>query len=121
VSRATFAHTAVLAMDADADERAPGAAITVALCGHWDHPPPCPLASHHTSATRDGDELHLRILFAAAAADEIEVRERIGTALGAGVLTGGPDGAETCWRLLDSRAGTVRREEAGHAARLAAS
>ena len=35
--RDTFAHDAVLALAPGADERAPGAAITVALCGHWDH------------------------------------------------------------------------------------
>ena len=31
-------------MEPDADVRAPGAAVTVVLCGHWDHEPPCPLA-----------------------------------------------------------------------------
>jgi hypothetical protein len=35
--REAFAHEAVLVMEPDADMRAPGAAITVALCGHWDH------------------------------------------------------------------------------------
>ena len=34
---------------------APGGAITVALCGSWDHEPPCPLAPHHTRAHRSGD------------------------------------------------------------------
>jgi len=24
-----------------------GGAITIALCGHWDHTPPCPLAPHY--------------------------------------------------------------------------
>ena len=33
--RNSFAHDAVISMDSDADMRAPGAAITVALCGHW--------------------------------------------------------------------------------------
>jgi hypothetical protein len=43
-------HAATLLMaDAAADAAAPGAAITVALCGSWEHPPPCPLAAHHTS------------------------------------------------------------------------
>ena len=37
-------------MPAPADDGAPGAAVTVALCGHWEHPPPCPLAPHHTRA-----------------------------------------------------------------------
>jgi hypothetical protein len=40
--RQPFAHDAVLAMPAGGDLGAPGAAITVALCGHWEHAPPCP-------------------------------------------------------------------------------
>ena len=31
------AHDAVVVMEPAGDERAPGACITVALCGHWDH------------------------------------------------------------------------------------
>src|SRR5215207_9908722 len=42
--RQSFAHEAVLALGDEADERAPGAAVTVALCGHWEHEPPCSLA-----------------------------------------------------------------------------
>jgi hypothetical protein len=53
--REVFAHEAVVAMGADEDVGAPGAAVTVALCGHWEHDPPCPLAAHHTAAERDGD------------------------------------------------------------------
>lgn len=41
-----------LSMSPGADLAAPGAAVTVALCGHWKHEPPCPLAAHHTSTTR---------------------------------------------------------------------
>lgn len=62
--RQAFAHDAVLSMERDADIRAPGGAITVALCGHWDHEAPCPLSPHHTSAIRDGSHVVLRTLFA---------------------------------------------------------
>jgi hypothetical protein len=62
--REVFAHDAVLAMGSGEDLRAPGGAITVALCGSWEHEPPCPLAPHHTAAERDGDVVRLRILFA---------------------------------------------------------
>ena len=62
--RHAFAHDAVLDMDPDADIRAPGAAVTVELCGHWDHEPPCPLAPHHTAVERTGRDVRLRILFA---------------------------------------------------------
>jgi hypothetical protein len=49
-------------MESDADVRAPGAAVAVALCGHWDHEPPCPLSPHRVSADEDAGELHVRIL-----------------------------------------------------------
>ena len=73
--RAPFAHEAVLRMGADADVSAPGAAITVALCGHWEHDPPCPLAPHHTAAERVDDEVHVGTLFAVEPAREAGVRE----------------------------------------------
>jgi hypothetical protein len=116
--RGTFAHDAVLRIGPKEDIRAPGAAVTVALCGHWEHEPPCPLAPHHTRAERDGEDAHLRILFAAAPADEVEVRARIDAALGEGELAG-PAGV-TRWRLVRSGAGSVSDAERDHAERLAA-
>ncbi len=68
--RLPYAHAAALHLPPHGDAAAPGAAVTVALCGHWEHDGPCPIAAHHTAATRDGDLLHLRILFAAEAGDE---------------------------------------------------
>ena len=87
---------------------------------HWDHEPPCPLAPHHTGARRTGDEVQLRVLFAAEPSDEAEVRRRIGDALGRGELVG-PDGVRTTWQLVADAAGTVTDEERPHAERLAAS
>jgi len=49
--RQAFAHEAILVVQPQADLRAPGAAITVALCGHWEHQPPCPLAAPPASGT----------------------------------------------------------------------
>ena len=112
-----FAHDAVLIMAADQDIRAPGGAITTALCGHWTHEPPCPLAAHHTRATRDGDTVRLHILFAARPADEALVRRRIGEALASGGFTG-PDGLAR-WRLVETSAGSIAPEESDHARRLA--
>jgi hypothetical protein len=118
--REVFAQDAVVAMTADVDERAPGAAVTVALCGHWDHEPPCPLAPHHTAVERDGDLVRLRVLFAADPADEAEVRHRIAQALRDGhVVT--PQGAEAEWELLSAGPGVVRPEEDDHGRRLVAS
>jgi hypothetical protein len=118
--REAFAHDAVVAMDPQDDDRAPGAAITVALCGHWEHEPPCPLAPHHTAARRDGDLVRLRILFAAAADDEPEVRRRIDHALATGALDT-PDGSRSAWRVLSSEPSVVRAEEADHGRRLVTS
>ena len=113
--RQAFAHDAVLSLDGD--DRAPGGAITRALCGSWSHEPPCPLAPHHTGARRDGDEVTLRVLFAAAPDDEARVRELIGEALARGEGED-PDGARRSWRLLRAGASPVRPEERDHAERL---
>ncbi|MGZ4541033.1 MAG: hypothetical protein ACXVX8_17630 [Blastococcus sp.] len=116
-ARETFAHDAVLTMAADGDERAPGGAITVALCGSWTHDPPCPLAPHHTSAERIGDEVVLRVLFAAAPQDEPRVRRLLDEALVSGSADG-PDDTRTSWRLVRSAASAVREDERDHAQRL---
>jgi len=89
-------------MATDADAQAPGAAITTALCGHWQHEGPCPLAPHHTRAERINGEVRLRTLFAAEPDLEDTVRQRIDQALSRGQLPG-PDGATTRWQLRTSR------------------
>ncbi len=75
--REAFAHEAVLVMEPDANVRAPGAAVTVALCGHWVHEPPCPLAPHHVGAEEHDGELRVRIVFAA----EPDAESRSGSSL----------------------------------------
>lgn len=106
--RQPFAHDAVITLAPDADIAAPGGAVTAELCGHWQHPPPCPLAPHHTAAQRRGAQVHLRILFATEPEREAEVRTRIGRALAP-------------WEVRSSAAGAVRQEEQAHAGRLVAS
>jgi hypothetical protein len=108
LSRRAFAHDAVVALTDGGDPNAPGGAITVALCGHWEHEPPCPLAPHHTAATADGDSVRLRILFAAKAVDEQRVRALIEQALA------------SAWPVHSSSPSPVRPDEADHAARLVA-
>jgi len=81
-------------MEPGGDVRAPGGAITVALCGHWEHEPPCPLAPHSTGAQRSGDQVRLRVLFATEPSAEAEVRGRIEAALSQDGLAG-PDGITT--------------------------
>ena len=86
-------------MAADGDIRAPGGAITVALCGHWDHEPPCPLAEHHTTAERVGDEVRLRIAFQTEPEREARgPRARSKRRSPRGRLAG-PDGRESRWQI----------------------
>lgn len=107
--RQAFAHDAVLVMEPGADERAPGAAVAVALCGHWDHQPPCPLSPHRVDADDVDGELHVRILFAAEPEAESEVRRRIELALSGRWEF--PDGFGTPWRLRESGPAHVSPEE----------
>jgi len=115
--RQAFAHEAIVIIEPDGDRRAIGAAITVALCGHWEHEPPCPLAPHHTATEAVGDEVAIRVLFAAEPADETEVRGRIDSAL-ASSSQEGPDGVITRWRLRRAAPSPVRPDENDHAQRL---
>jgi hypothetical protein len=115
--RMAFAHEAVLAMDPLADVRAPGAAVTMALCGHWDHNPPCPLAPHHSSADRVGDEVLVRVLFAVEPGLEDTVRHGIDQALTGGQLVG-PDGQTTRWHLRNSQRSVIQNNEMDQAQRL---
>ena len=114
--REAFAHDAVLVLEDGGDERAPGGAITVALCGSWTHEPPCPLAPHHTRVHRTDGELILRILFAAEPADEPRVRALVDDVLARG-WGDSPDG-RTAWELVESGPSPVLLEEEAHARRL---
>jgi hypothetical protein len=118
MTRETYAHDAVLTLDADGDENAPGGAITVALCGSWSHEPPCPLAPHHTRARRSGPEVILRILFATEPDDEPRVRRLVREVLSRG-WGDTPDGGRTAWRLVEEGPSPVAFEEQAHAQRLA--
>ncbi|MFD4421738.1 hypothetical protein ACFWN7_09570 [Agromyces sp. NPDC058484] len=109
-----FVHEARATIAPGGDDGAPGAAITAALCGHWEHEPPCPLAPHHTSAERTGDVLHLRTLFVVEPELEDTVRQRIDSALAGERLIGRND-IVTTWRLRSSRPADVRPAERTHA------
>jgi hypothetical protein len=110
VLREAYAHDAVAALQAGDSPNALGGAITIALCGSWDHPPPCPLAPHYVSYLRDGEIVTLRILFAAEPDSERRVRSLIDEALA----------AEESWQLRSTAPGNVRPDERDHAAHLIA-
>lgn len=117
MAREAYAHDAVVTVEPGADSRAVGGAITVALCGYWDHQPPCPLAPHHTTATPVGERLEVRVLFATEPANEHRVRTLISGALAGGRLAG-PDGRITTWQLHSDAHGNIRPDEQEHARRL---
>lgn len=95
-ARQTYVQTAELELTGSPDEQAPGAAITVKLCGHWDHAGPCRWP-HHTSVVTTDDATQVRTRFLAVADDEAAVRQQLSEALGAGELAG-PEGTVT-WSL----------------------
>jgi hypothetical protein len=110
VVREAFAHDAIIAMQTGDNPNAAGAAITVALCGGWDHTTPCPLAPHYVTNSPAGETVALRVLFATEPVNEQRVRSLIGEALAAGQLTG-PDGEAAIWELRSASPGSIRADE----------
>jgi hypothetical protein len=108
--RKAFAHDAVVAMQHDDSADALGGAIAKALCGGWDHPPPCPLAPHYVTNDHTGGTVTLRVLFATEPANAQRVRSLIGEALATGELTV-PDGGVARWQLRSASPGSVRADE----------
>jgi hypothetical protein len=97
-----FAHTQRLSVrDVQGDPAALGAAVTVELCGHWEHDDPCRWP-HHTSADVDADgTASVTVRFDADPSDVPAVRERIARGLAGGALTG-PDDGTTTWGPVES-------------------
>jgi hypothetical protein len=118
--RQVYAHDAVVRMGPTDDPDAIGAAVTVALCGHWEHDPPCPLAPHATRAERNGGRVQVRTLFATEANLEMEVRRRIDHALTSGTPQA-PTGETSNWEYLASGPGIVQESERAHGQRLISS
>jgi len=87
--------TARVRLNDDGDARAPGGAITVALCGGWDHVGQCRWP-HRTDVRSEGDVLVVTCRFDAPD-DEVEfVSARIRLAIASGRQRG-PDGRVTTW------------------------
>jgi hypothetical protein len=108
---AVHAHEAVLELEDDDGAAAPGASVTVELCGHWQHEGACPWP-HSTSIVSKVDRvLAVRVLFAASAPNVLEVRARIAAGLGRGELQG-PDGRLHRWRVLREDASDLLESEA---------
>jgi len=118
--RTAFAHDALLDPDPALDHRAPGGAVTIALCGSLDHEPPCPRAPHHTTVDVEDGLLRVRVLFAVDPGEEAGVRALVDGALTSGEWTY-PDGVVSRWTVVSSGADEVRLDERDHADRLIAS
>jgi hypothetical protein len=115
--RLAFVHEAVLRLEPGADPRGPGGAVTVELCGHWDHAGPCRWPHLTTVSARSGDEVTVRVLFGAEPEEEREVRERIAQALRRGGVDGSP--APSGWIVLREGCDELRAEEGATAESLA--
>jgi hypothetical protein len=95
-----YVHEAELELFEGTDPQAPGGAVTVALCGHWDHDGPCRWP-HHSAIAGGAQPRLLRTVFAARPQDEPEIRALIDGALR----------ADTRWSVRCSGASRLRKEE----------
>jgi hypothetical protein len=116
--RDCFVHEASLTVASDFDDRGPGGAVTVALCGALEHDPPCPLAPHQTSTTVSGTRAAVRVVFACLPADEPLVRERIESAMALGEFR--HESGVTSWTLVATNPAPLDVEELVLGKRLAA-
>ena len=100
VTQCTFSHRCEyrIRFELGYDERAPGGAVTVALCGHWDHEGPCRWP-HFSAISPDPSGHHRLVVEFNAPEDELEmVRAKIDAAVSHGQLTG-PDGVVSNWAI----------------------
>ncbi|MEC8050044.1 MAG: hypothetical protein VX210_04555 [Myxococcota bacterium] len=93
-----YQRTFVLSLSGARDPRAPGGAVTVALCGHWDHHGTCRWP--HLSTIEESPEgTHLLTVHFDAPDEEVEeVLRKIHAGIETNCLRG-PDGRETTWMV----------------------
>ena len=100
---------AALVLDQGCDPRAVGAAVTVELCGHWEHEGACRWP-HNNAIDAGRDPAVFRTLFVADEPEEATVRERIEASLR----------RADAWRVISVRARPLAGPERGLAGRLLA-
>lgn len=91
-----WVHEAELALNESIDPRAVGAAVTVALCGHWEHEGPCRWPHNNQI-----DGRRFRTVFVCEPMEEPHVRALIRSA-----LRGSSE-----WRVVSDRARPVAPRE----------
>ena len=79
-AREAFAIDARLTLAPGTDPRAPGGAVTVALCGHWEHEGACRWP-HNSRIDTDAAPAHLRTVVVAAPDDRTEIVATVEDAL----------------------------------------
>ena len=109
MDRRSFVHEATLSLEPGVDRGAPGAAITMALCGHWEHTPPCRWP-HNSQLVNVSGASWLRTIFVSTGEDEPAIRLEIEAALS----------SSSDWSVLDSGPGTLSVADSALAARLLA-
>ena len=85
----------------EGDVPAIGAAVTVALCGHWEHEGPCRWP-HLTTTNADARSIVVTVAFTCPDGERADVEARIARALRSGLLAG-PDEKVTKWRVVSPR------------------
>ena len=106
-ARRAFAFEAQLELEPDVDTRAPGGAVTVALCGSWEHDGPCRWP-HHNDLDASVSPARLRTVVVADEATDAEVVARIEAALR----------ADARWTVASCARGDVAPGERALAGRL---
>ena len=104
-----FVVEAELVLHDGIDPAAVGAAVTVELCGHWEHEGPCRWP-HNSAIEVEREPARFRTLFVADESEATLVRDRIATA-----LRGDPG-----WHVVDLRSRPVAEDEGTLAERLLA-
>jgi hypothetical protein len=78
--RQAYVHEAELALEEGVDPRQPGAIVTNALCGSWDHEGPCRWPNNHDIELERVPAV-FRTIFVSEVAEAAEIRARIEEAL----------------------------------------
>jgi hypothetical protein len=98
--RSPFVHAATIRLNEAADPAAVGAAVTIELCGHWEHEGPCRWP--HNNDIEETDSVGaFRTVFVAPEEDVDEVRARIERALR----------SSTEWAVLESSPRALTEDE----------
>ena len=114
--RLPFVHQAELSVAPGTDTASPGAEVTRALCGHWEHEGACRWP-HNNEVVSNASGTYFRTLFIAPPSEEAEVRARIEQALRTGqgwsVLSSGPRPVLAAEEPLAQRMSGARKAPGG--------